>query len=165
MIESKSLPVSDVRRRADPFDALFALANSPFYWISRVSGRYVLDMGSVLRKVGMDVPRWRVLMILHEHDPASISTIAEEAVIKLSTVTRIVQRMQIEGLVTCAPRASDARVTEVRLTPAGSAAMDKVRSQASRIFHQAFDSVSDEEMTAFTSLLRRLFDNLETPPR
>lgn len=156
---------SEVRRRADPVDELFALDNSPFYWISRVSGRYVLDMGAALRKVGMDVPRWRVLMILHETNPASISTIAERAVIKLSTVTRIVQRMQVEGLVTCSPRASDARVTEVSLTPAGAEAVEKVRSPASRIFHRAFDSLSDEEITVFIRLLHRLFDNLETPRR
>lgn len=154
-----------VRRRADPVDPLFELAHSPFFWVSRVSGRYVLDMGAVLRRIGMDVPRWRVLMILHEHDPASVSTIADLAVIKLSTVTRIVQRMQAEGLVTCAPRPSDARVTEVSLTEAGAEAVERVRSQASRIFHQAFDSVSDAEISQFLDIMRRLFDNLETPPR
>jgi DNA-binding MarR family transcriptional regulator len=153
-----------LRRQADPADPLFALEHSPFYWISRVSGRYVLDMGAVLRRVGMDVPRWRVLMILHEHDPASISTIADQAVIKLSTVTRIVQRMQIEGLVTSNPRASDARVTEVRLTPAGSSAVEKVRGQASRIFRQAFGDLPDAEIATFIATLQRLFDNLESPP-
>jgi DNA-binding MarR family transcriptional regulator len=152
------------RRKADPADPLFELANSPFYWLSRVSGRYMLDMGSALRRVGMDVPRWRVLMILHEHDPASVSTLADLAVIKLSTMTRIVQRMQAEGLVTCNPRATDARVTEVRLTPAGSHAMEQVRGQASRIFRHAFHDVSDKELTVFIGVLRRLFDNLESPP-
>jgi len=157
---SKSAP----RRKADPADPLFELAHSPFYWLSRVSGRYMLDMGSSLRRIGMDVPRWRVLMILHEHDPASVSTLADLAVIKLSTMTRIVQRMQAEGLVTCNPRATDARVTEVRLTPAGSHAMEQVRGQASRIFRHAFNGVSDKELTVFNGVLRRLFANLESPP-
>jgi DNA-binding MarR family transcriptional regulator len=152
------------RRLADPADPLFELEQSPFYWISRVSGRYVLDMGAALRRVGMDVPRWRVLMILHEHDPASVSTIADLAVIKLSTMTRIVQRMQVEGLVTCGPRSSDARVTEVRLTPAGSRAMEQVRDQASRVFRHAFHGVSDKELTGFLGVMQRLFDNLESPP-
>lgn len=165
MRRSKATSAEPIRSRADPADAAFLLAHSPFFWLSRVSGRYVLDMGAVLRRVGMDVPRWRVLMILHENDPASVSTIAELAVIKLSTVTRIVQRMQVEGLVSCAPRATDARVTEVSLTPAGAQAVERVRRQASRIFHQAFDTISDEEIAAFIDLLRRLFDNLEAPPR
>jgi DNA-binding MarR family transcriptional regulator len=153
------------RRRADPADPLFELEHSPFYWISRVSGRYVLDMGAALRRVRMDVPRWRVLMILHEHDPASVSTIADLAVIKLSTMTRIVQRMQAEGLVTCGPRAGDARVTEVRLTPAGSQAVERVRGQASVTVQQALQGVSDKEVLAFIDVLKRLFDNLESPPR
>lgn len=165
MIERTPLPANPIRRQADPADPLFELAHSPFYWLSRVSGRYVLDMEAVLRRVAMDVPRWRVLMILHENDPASVSTIAERAVIKLSTMTRIVQRMQAEGLVACKPRPSDARVTEVRLTAAGSRAMEQVRGQASRIFRQAFQEVSDAEIVVFIGVLRRLFDNLETPPR
>ncbi|HEX4179164.1 MAG TPA: MarR family winged helix-turn-helix transcriptional regulator [Caulobacteraceae bacterium] len=152
------------RRRADPADPSFELDYSPFYWLSRVSGRYVLAMGATLRRVRMDVPRWRVLMILHEHDPASVSMIAELAVIKLSTMTRIVQRMQVEGLVSCSPRPSDARVTEVRLTPSGSAAMEQVRGQASLIFRHAFHDISDKEMLAFIDVLQRLFENLESPP-
>jgi len=158
-------PANPVRAQADPADPLFELARSPFFWLSRVSGRYVLDMEAVLRRVGMDVPHWRVLMILHENDPASVSTLADLAVIKLSTMTRIVQRMQAEGLVACNPRASDARVTEVRLTPAGAAAVEQVRDPASRIFHQAFDDISDPELIVFIGVLRRLFDNLESPPR
>ena len=164
MTEPVPLSKAAPRRQADPADPLFELEHSPFYWLSRVSGRYVLDMGAALRRVGMDVPRWRVLMILHEHDPASVSTIADLAVIKLSTMTRIVQRMQAEGLVSCNPRASDARVTEVRLTPAGSHAMEQVRDQASRIFRHAFHDVSDKEMVVFIGVLQRLFDNLESPP-
>ena len=155
---------SPARRRADPGDPSFELAHSPFYWISRVSGRYVLDMGAALRRVRMDVPRWRVLMILHEHDPASVSAIAELAVIKLSTMTRIIQRMNAEGLVACGPKASDARVTEVRLTAAGTAAMERVRNQASRIFRHAFHDIPDKEMVVFIDVLQRLFENLESPP-
>ena len=164
MTEPAPSPKTAPRRQADPADPAFELEHSPFYWLSRVSGRYVLDMGAALRRVGMDVPRWRVLMILHEHDPASVSTIADLAVIKLSTMTRIVQRMQVEGLVACAPRATDARVTEVRLTPAGSQAMEQVRGQASRIFRQAFHDIPDPDMTGFIAVMRRLFDNLESPP-
>ena len=158
------MPKPAPRRRADPADPSFELEHSPFYWISRVSGRYVLDMGAALRRVRMDVPRWRVLMILHEHNPASVSSIADLAVIKLSTMTRIIQRMQTEGLVTCNPRASDARVTEVRLTPAGSEAVEHVRGQASRIVGHALHDISDKELTTFIGVLRRLFDNLESPP-
>ena len=150
-------------RMADPADPLFALVHSPFYWVARVSGRHGLDMGAALRRVGLDVPRWRVLMILRERDSASISAIADEAVIKLSTVTRMVQRLRIEGLVVCSARASDARVTEVRLTPAGVDVLEEVRRQASAIFRQGLAGVSSQELSALISLLQRLFYNLETP--
>ena len=165
MTQQTPLPANPVRVQADPSDPSFELAHSPFFWLSRVSGRYVLDMEAVLKRIGMDVPHWRVLMILHEQDPASVSMLSELAVIKLSTMTRIVQRMQAEGLVACNRRATDARVTEVRLTPVGAAAVEQVRGPASRIFHQAFGEISDSELIVFIGVLRRLFDNLEKPPR
>jgi DNA-binding MarR family transcriptional regulator len=165
MSEVAILPVNPVRRQADPSDPQFELAHSPFFWLSRVSGRYVLDMEAVLRRVGMDVPRWRVLMILHEHHPASVSAIADLAVIKLSTMTRIIQRMQADGLVSCRPAPTDARVTEVSLCDAGAHAVEQVRGQASRVFHQAFDDISDAELVVFLGVLRRLFANLEAPPK
>jgi len=85
-------------------------------------------------------------------------------VIKLSTMTRIIQRMQAEGLVTCSTRPTDARVTEVRLTEAGKVATERVRGPASLIFRQAFRDISDKEMLAFIDVLQRLFDNLDGPP-
>jgi hypothetical protein len=47
----------------DPLDDAFVMANWPFYWITRVSRGYAHDMEGVRKKVGMDVARWRVLMI------------------------------------------------------------------------------------------------------
>ena len=82
----------------DPLDGDFEMANWPFYWITRVSRRYTHDMEDVLKKIGMDVARWRVLMILNEINPASVSELADHAVIKLSTMTKTVIRMQADGL-------------------------------------------------------------------
>jgi hypothetical protein len=64
-------------RRADPVDPDFKIASSPFYWLARVDGRYTLAMDAVLKRIGMDVPRWRILMLLTEHSPASVSELSE----------------------------------------------------------------------------------------
>jgi MarR family transcriptional regulator, organic hydroperoxide resistance regulator len=153
-----------VRRQADPADSEFELSLSPFFWLSRVSGRYILDLEAVFKPIEMDVPRWRVLMILMENNPASVSAIAELAVIKLSTMTRIIQRMQSDGLVTCAPRPTDARVTEVHLTATGRAGVGRVCEQASRVFHRAVHGVSDGELLVLLDLLRRLYENMGSSP-
>lgn len=148
----------------DPLDGDFEMANWPFYWITRVSRRYTHDMEDVLKKIGMDVARWRVLMILNEINPASVSELADHAVIKLSTMTKTVIRMQVEGLVVTSPRQSDARVTEVSLTEAGRSAIGSVRKQASKVFRQAFQNFNAKELNSLNETLKRVFANLEDFP-
>lgn len=152
------------RTRADPASDSFRYEESPFYWLARVVGRYHRDMDVMLKRIGMDVPRWRVLMTLVERSPASVSELAEIGVTQLSTMTKTVQRLEAEGLVETRRREGDGRVTEVVLTGAGRAAVERVRRQASRVFHQAFDLLTDEELGRLNGMLRAIFRNLENIP-
>ena len=150
----------DAKRLGDPAYGRFLLDDSPFYLIARTSGRYAIDMQRILKSVGMDIPRWRALMILREQNPSSVSEIAERAVIQLSTVTRVVQRLEKQGLVRLASRKSDGRKTDVTLTDKGHAAVERVRECASRIYRLAFHDFSAQEIQTLNALLRRAFANL-----
>ena len=153
-----------LRSRADPGHPAFRIADSPFYLIARTAGRYALEMETALRRIGMDLLSWRALMIVHERNPSSVSEIAERAVVRLSTMTRVVQRLQRRGLARVAPRPGDARVTEVHLTAAGGLAVERVRAIASRIYRLAFQDFSEAELAALNALLRRVFANLALEP-
>ncbi len=155
----------DARVLADPAHPDFLLAGSPLYWLARVAGRYRLDMDMVLKPIGMDVPRWRVLAILTEHEPASVTELCDHAVIRLSTMTRIVQRLAEAGLVETRQREADGRVTEVTLTDAGREAAISVHTQASRIFRHGFDGFDAMEVATLNDMLQRLFVNFGRPPR
>ena len=150
----------DAKTLADPAYSKFLLEDSPFYLIARTSGRYAIDMQRILKSVGMDIPRWRALMVLRERNPSSVSEIAERTVIQLSTVTRVVQRLEKQGLVRLASRKTDGRKTDVTLTDKGKAAVERVRECASRIYRLAFHDFSAEEIEMLNALLRRAFDNL-----
>ena len=144
------------KQRADPADDQFLLEHSPFYRLAQVEGIYQQRMQQSLKAVGMDLPRWRVLMILHEKSPSSISEIAERAVMKLSTMTRVAQRLERDGLVKLAPNEEDARRTDVRLTASGEDAVETIRTTASRIFRQATEGFSNDEVRLLNLLLERL---------
>ena len=77
----------------------FSYEEFPFYWLARVHAIYSLEMEKVLKKLGTDIPTRRVLLMLRLHGTVSVSELANHAIIKLSTLTRIVQRMREEGLV------------------------------------------------------------------
>jgi MarR family transcriptional regulator, organic hydroperoxide resistance regulator len=158
---ARSRRTVDAKRLADPAYERFELDDSPFYLIARTSGRYALDMQRILKSVGMDIPRWRALMILREQNPSSVSEIADRAVIQLSTVTRVVQRLEKQGLVKLSSRKTDGRKTDVTLTAKGHAAVERVRDCASRIYRLAFHDFTAKEIETLNALLRRAFANLD----
>jgi MarR family transcriptional regulator, organic hydroperoxide resistance regulator len=147
--------------KIDPDGPGFAMANWPFYWITRVSRAYTHDLEVALKQVDMDVASWRVLMILNELNPASVSQLAEHGVIKLSTMTKTVIRMQNDGLVLTAPRSTDARVTEVTLTQKGIETIEMVRKQASKVFLKAFEDFDSAKIEQLNATLQRVFSNLK----
>jgi len=147
-------------RRANPTDPAFSPETSPFFHLSRLMGLYHLRMDAHLKPIGMDVPRWRVINILSEHECATISRISDLAVIRVSTMTKLVYRMEGEGFVTTAVAPYDGRVTEVRLTQRGLEALELVRAKAGIIFERAFGNVDDAEISALIELTRKIYDNI-----
>jgi MarR family transcriptional regulator, organic hydroperoxide resistance regulator len=151
---------ADAKRRGDPAHPEFRIADWPFYLIARTARRYEMDMEEALRRIDMDVPSWRAIMLVHEQNPSSVSEIAERAVTRLSTMTRVIQRLEKRGWVKLATRAADARVTEVFITPAGEEIVEQVRGVASRIYQAVFKDMSASEIETLNGLLLRVFNSL-----
>ncbi len=156
---------ADPIRPGGPQDAVdvdppFRMADWPFYWITRVTGRYFQNIELALKPIGLDVPRWRVLMALYERKTASVSEIAEHAIVKLSTMTKIIQRMQADGLVTCRPSETDARVTEVTLTDQGQDARRRAWREVKVIYSRAFTGLNHPDIAVINGLLETVFHNL-----
>jgi DNA-binding MarR family transcriptional regulator len=154
----------DARLRGDPGSPQFEIDASPFYLIARTAGRYTIDMENALRVVDMDLASWRALMLVHTVNPSSVSEITERAVMRLSTMTRVVQRLEKRGLVRVDTRKGDGRVTEVFITDAGEEIVTTIRSIASRIYNIAFHDLSAAEIATLNALLGRVFRNLAIQP-
>ena len=145
---------------ADPANDAFLLEHSPFYRLTQAEALYQKRMAENLKAVGMDIPRWRILMILHEKSPSTVSEIAQRALMKLSTMTRVAQRLEKDGLVDLAPNQKDARSTDVHITPEGEDAVAKIRAVASRTFRRATEEFSESELQSLNRLLNRLSASL-----
>ena len=151
---------TDSKTLADPSSPKFRVEHSPFFLMNRTISTYALRMEQALRRVGADIPRWRVLVLASERGPISVSAIADLAVIRLSTATKVIQRLERDSLVTLQRSKRDARVTEVRITAEGRAVTRLVRSAASTIYREAFAGVSAREICSFNALLARVRSNL-----
>ncbi|MES2054965.1 MAG: MarR family winged helix-turn-helix transcriptional regulator [Pseudomonadota bacterium] len=155
----------DNRLLGDPGTPAFRLNQYPFYLLNRAVSRYNIIIDARLRSIGIDIPTWRVLMVLGERSPRSIGQIAEAAVINLSTMMRIVQRMTNAGLVSNAPNATDARVTDVRLTPLGEDMLGKARRLTAPIYAKLIAGFSARDFDRLIALLTKLDANLDGIPR
>src|SRR5262245_14292797 len=117
----------DLRPLGDPGSESFHVDRYPFYQLNRVVSRYNVVIEAELRRIEIDIPTWRVLMVLGQESPQPIGQIAKLAVINLSTMMRIVERMSKARLVKAAPSASDGRITELSLSATGRAKLAAAR--------------------------------------
>ena len=152
---------ASARDLADPASRRYTIEQSPFFLLNRATATYALLMDRALSRVGADVPRWRVLVLAEQRGPISVSAIADLAVIRLSTVTKVVQRLTADGLLTVRRSKNDARVTVVGITLKGREIAGVVRATASRIFQQAFTDVSEPEIRTLNRLLLRVCHNMD----
>ncbi|MBT5072507.1 MAG: MarR family transcriptional regulator [Kordiimonadaceae bacterium] len=138
----------------------FILDDYPLYNLNRTSATYIDQMSSRLKDFNMDQPSWRVLMLLGDKNPSSVGELSRRSVTKISTITRILMRMEKEDLVSRAPFAGDNRVIEVFITDKGKSLLKELRILADDVYSQAFDGISDQDVITFTNILMRLRQNL-----
>ncbi|AJP71661.1 MarR family winged helix-turn-helix transcriptional regulator [Sphingomonas hengshuiensis] len=151
----------DAFRSGNPGTRDFRVERYPFYLLNRLVSRYNSVIDGQLRAIGLDIPYWRVLMILGERSPRGTREIAEAAVINLSTMTRIIQRMAAAELVSATSSAEDARVTLVTLTAAGKAKLRQARKVAAPVYEHLIEGLEPDDFERLIALLNRLHDNLE----
>lgn len=144
----------------DPGQKAFEIHSWPFYHLARLTALYTQRMDASLKPLGIDVPRWRVLAILEKNGTSTVTQLSGEAVSKISTMAKIVQRMIAEGLVTAQPSVEDARSIDVTISQQGRAVFEIVQEKVSRIGRQALHDVSQKEVHLFNDLCARLYANL-----
>jgi DNA-binding MarR family transcriptional regulator len=152
--------VDDLRPLGDPGSDDFQVEVYPFYLLNRAVSRYNVVIERELRRIGIDIPTWRVLMILGERQPLRMGHISQMAVINISTMMRIVERMEKARLVTATASKLDGRATEVSLTSAGRKMLSAARTVTAPIYHRAIKGMSATDFRRMLGLLNRLHDNL-----
>lgn len=145
----------------DSHESRFYREDFPFFWIVNVHAKYTQLMDIELKKVAMDVSRFRVLMLIHQYRKANISQISQYSVSKMPTVTKIVGRLRDDGLVETRVSEQDGRVTEAILTEAGTRKALAVMEISQRIFTKAFKGISPAQARKMNQILSGILDNLD----
>ncbi|MGJ0239449.1 MarR family winged helix-turn-helix transcriptional regulator [Novosphingobium fluoreni] len=153
--------VKDLRPLGNPGSDQFRVDAYPFYLLNRTASRYNALIEPMLRPLGVDIPTWRVLMVLGEEEPRPIAQVARAAVINISTMMRIVERMTKAELITSSPSRDDGRVTQLCLTPKGRDKLAAARQATAPIYQKIVRGFSAADFHRLLDLINRLHDNLD----
>ncbi len=91
------------------------------YLLARVSHVLSGEFHQQLRRRSVAVPVWRVLASLSGSRGETVTGLAEVCLLQQPTMTKLLDRMVRDGLVTRSQDARDRRVVRVALTPRGEA--------------------------------------------
>lgn len=138
------------------------LANYLPYLVNRVGQKFVAEFTPTLRAHGIDIQAWRVLSVLMEQDGLPVSAVSDLTSINLSTLSRVLGRMEKGNLVERHQDDADGRSWEVTLTQDGRRIGEELLPAAEALEADALSEFSSDERDALKSYLTRLYDGLET---
>ena len=143
------------------------------YLINRTGVELAAAFSREIAPHGVTLQMWRVLAALNHRDGLRISDLAELTSIEISTLSRLVGKMEAQGMVTRrrgpdaqgetnkrADGKGDGRVVAVALTPVGRATARAIVPVARRYETTALAGFSAEETAALKRMLIRVYGNL-----
>ena len=128
--------------------------------IKQIGGRI---FEQILKDSGIDEfngAQGRILYILWEHGPVSLTEIGKMTALAKTTLTGMIDRMEDKGLVRREQHPSDRRTTLIHLTPAAKKLQQDYHSLSDRINEFYYKGFSEAEVTDFEGKLKRILNNL-----
>jgi MarR family transcriptional regulator for hemolysin len=112
------------------------------------------------RDLGLTRPQWRVLVFLARSEGINQSGLAEIIEVERMTLGRMIDRLEVAGLVERRPDASDRRVHRLYLSEKARPLLDEMVVLANELQDEALDGLSDADRNTLRSLLTVIKNNL-----
>ncbi|MER6062309.1 MarR family winged helix-turn-helix transcriptional regulator [Streptomyces sp. NPDC001792] len=112
----------------------------------------------LLDAFGLTYPQYLVMLVLWQHQTVPVKDLVATLHLDYGTLTPLIKRLEVNGLLKRQRRPDDERVVEVTLTPQGVALRDRIRSVPPAI--GAAMGLTDDEIDTARELLRRLTVNV-----
>lgn len=132
------------------------LAETPerlFYLIYQVHRRREMRIEQALKGVDLPMAVWRTLLAVQRMEPCTMNELAKYTTLERSTLTRTLDQMEDQGMVTRSTPPHDRRQVLVALTPDGRAAYERGFAAVRDWNRAALDRLPDGRMEALLSML------------
>jgi DNA-binding MarR family transcriptional regulator len=131
------------------------------YLLNRAGARIATAFNDEMRGLGTSLQAWRVLAALREKDGRRMGDLSATTSIEVSTLTRLVDNMEKEGLLARRRDASDTRAVLVQVTAAGKQLTRRIVPIAERYEKVALKGFGASEAETLRAALRRLYANMD----
>ena len=150
-------------RNPDAADGTLAdtgLSHFAPYLMNRIMGRYNANIRAKMSALGLSTAKMRALAVLSVEDGIAINTLSVFAVVEQSTLSRALDKLQADGLVTRAADPEDNRSFRVFLTDAGREVNESLWPHMRAEQDRMFAGVDDNQRAAFLNTLPKMLDNV-----
>lgn len=147
--------------RAATASIAFDLDSHVFYLFTQIIGRRNRDLAEDLKPLGVTVPQWRILAVLHERTGCTMNELADVTTVDRTTLTRALDRMAADGLVVRRSDARDRRNVRLSLSAAGKDAFRRVLPLVVAQNERATRGFGAGELAEFRARLQRMVRNLD----
>ena len=130
--------------------------NYLLYQLAATSHLYSTEFHSFVKSQGVKIHVWRVLGCLIDQPGLMLTELAKLVLYEQSRLTKIIDQMVDDGLVTKKTVASDRRKTSISITPKGRHIVTPLLSKAKEHEHNVLCILSDAEKDNLKKLLRKL---------
>ncbi|MFT4068623.1 MarR family winged helix-turn-helix transcriptional regulator [Paraburkholderia sp.] len=118
---------------------------------------YRAFMSAFEAQVGQPLPRWRILLALHDQGgESSQKRLVERLRVDPGALTRQLKALESMGWVARSMDMRDNRVTNVRLTEAGQAATEESLPRRNAFLHDTMAALPDDALGALSNALKML---------
>lgn len=124
--------------------------------LKRVTSNLDLPFKHVLKEHDLLVSQWHVVAALSTGEELSLKDVGLLTSLDQPTLSRIVDQMVARGLVHRAPKPTDGRFIEIRLTPKGEELLHEIWPKLWKAYRDYFDPLTKKEELQFTQLLHKL---------
>lgn len=149
----------DQNRRSPRLEEMGLEGYAP-YLMNRIIGRYNANLRSDIAALGLTTAKMRALACLAVRDGLPIGELGVLAVVEQSTLSRALDGLQRDGLITRTTDADDQRSSRVHMTSDGQATFDRLWLQMVAGHDQMFADIDAEERQAFIRTLHKMLTNI-----
>lgn len=134
------------------------------YLLRQVAERLGRSLTQALKPFEQSSSVYRVLIALTRRSPARITELAELTLLEVSTLSRTVDRMEADHLVTRAAGDGDARAVLVTITAEGRAFLDRILPAVAAQYEWSVHDVPAADLEVMREVLKVMLRNLKVSP-